>query len=94
LIEDVKSQIVKKKEGSTHKQVIAWLQDEGIQCSRATLECRLREWGVRRNTATPANDILIQRVGELFHRNLLSDSQIAGRISEEDGFPTTTNQIQ
>ena len=43
--------------------------------------------GVRRNAVTqvPITDELAERVNYLFHHSLLSDSQIAIKIAEEDG---------
>jgi hypothetical protein len=52
--------------------------------------------GVRRNALTqvPITDELAERVNYLFHHSLLSDSQIAIKIAEEDGLQTSANQVQ
>ena len=60
-IDDFKSQITQlKEEGFTHKQLLAWLLDHGIDCKLRTLERRLRLWGVRRKAAAVVNDTLIE----------------------------------
>ena len=86
-IDCLQPQVIKlKEEGFTHKQVLDWLANEGIQCSLRTLERRLQQWGVRREAATAeVTDELAERVNYLFHHNLYSDSQIASKIAEEDG---------
>jgi len=44
--DDFKSQITQlKEEGFTHKQLLAWLLNHGIDCKLRTLERRLRLWG-------------------------------------------------
>src|SRR5271154_3715612 len=50
----------------------------------------------RRNAVTqvPITDELAKRVNYLFHHSLLSDSQIAIKIAEEDGIQTSANQVQ
>jgi hypothetical protein len=86
-----------KEEGLTNKQLLDWLlEEEGIQCTLRTLERRLQEWGVRRNAMTqvPITDELAERVNYLFHHTLLSDSQIAIKIAEEDGLQSSANQVQ
>src|SRR5271155_2979778 len=52
--------------------------------------------GVRRNAVTqvPITDGLAERVNYLFHHSLLSDSQIAIKMAEEDGLQSSTNQVQ
>jgi hypothetical protein len=54
-----------------------------------TLERRLAEWGARHNTLIPITDELAERVNDLFYYTLLNDSQIAARIREDNGYPTT-----
>jgi hypothetical protein len=86
-----------KEEGLTNKQLLNWLlEEEGIQCTLRTLKRRLQQWGVRRNAVTqvPITDELAERVNYLFHHSLLSDSQIAIKIAEEDGLQTSANQVQ
>ena len=58
-----------------------------------TLERRLAEWGARR-TSMPITDELAERVNDPFHHTLLDDSQIAARIREDDGYPTTPRQVR
>jgi hypothetical protein len=86
-----------KEEGLTNLQLLDWLLEEGgIQCTLRTLERRLQEWGIRRAgvTQVPITDELAERVNYLFHHSLLSDSQIAIKIAEEDGLQTSANQVQ
>ena len=45
-------------------------------------------------TQVPITDELTERVNYLFHHTLLSDSQIAIKIAEEDGLQSSANQIQ
>jgi hypothetical protein len=85
------------EEGLTNKQLLDWLLEEGgIQCTLRTLERRLQQWGIRRNAVTQVliTDELAERVNYLFHHTLLSDSQIAIKIAEEDGLQTSANQVQ
>jgi hypothetical protein len=95
-IDDLQPQIIQLKEqGFTHKQVLDWLANEGIQCTLRTLERRLQQWGVRREAATAeVTDELAERVNYLFHHNLYSDSQIASKIIEEDGLQTSARQVK
>jgi hypothetical protein len=66
-----------QEEGFTHKELRAWLASEGIKCSQSTLERRLRSWGLRGKAATEITDELAERVNDLFHHSLLTDTQIA-----------------
>src|SRR5271156_3987162 len=52
--------------------------------------------GVRRAGVTQVliTDELAERVNYLFHHSLLSDSQIAIKIAEEDGLQISANQVQ
>jgi hypothetical protein len=81
-----------KRDGYTHNELLSWLQEKGIRTSDKTLRRRLQIWGVssRRpgtevdlNSGNPA-DKLVERVNYLFHYTILSDSQIAIKIAEED----------
>jgi len=45
-------------------------------------------------TQVPITDELAERVNYLFRHSLLSDSQIAIRIAEDDGLQSSTNQVQ
>ena len=85
------------EEGLTNKQLLDWLLEEKeIQCTLRSLERRLQQWGVRCNAMTqvPITDKLAERVNYLFHHSLLSDSQIAIKIAEEDGLQSSANQVQ
>jgi hypothetical protein len=95
-IDDVQADVIQMKEaGHTHTEVLSWLQSEGLECSQATLEHRLRLWGVRRKaTANSSDTELVRRVHDLFHETLLSDSQIALRLAEEEGYEATARQIK
>jgi len=86
-----------KEEGLTNKQLLDWLLDEkGIHCTLRTLQRRLQQWGIRSNAVAqiPITDELAERVNYLFHHSLLSDSQIAIKIAEEDGLQSSANQVQ
>jgi len=94
-IDDLEPQIIHLKEqGFTHKQVLDWLEEQGFQCTLRTLERRLRAWGVRRRAAAEISDELAERVNDLFHHTLLTDTQIAARIAEEDGLQTSASQVK
>ena len=91
-----------KKDGHTHNELLLWLQEKGIHISDRTLKRRLQIWGVPsrcRPTEVDLNsgdraDELAERVNYLFHHTLLSDSQIAIKIAEEDGLQSSANQVQ
>jgi hypothetical protein len=83
-----------KRAGHTHNEILSWLQEMGIRVSLSTLSRRLRDWGLRRRTKVTVSDELAERVNFLFHHTLLSDSQIASKIADEDGLETTENQVQ
>src|SRR4051794_16340188 len=74
-----------KQQGHTNTELLNWLKQHGITTTSRTLERRLRKWGVRRKAAAQIDDQLAERVNWLFHHTLLDDSQIANRITEEDG---------
>ena len=85
-----------KEEGLTNQQLLDWLlEEEGIQCTLRTLERRLQQWEVRRNAVTQVSitNELAERVNYLFHHSLLSDSQIAIKITEDDGLQNSANQV-
>jgi hypothetical protein len=44
------------KQGHTNTELLDWLKQHGIIASPATLEHRLRKWGVRRKAATQIDD--------------------------------------
>ena len=85
-----------KEEGLTNSEIIGRLYDEGVQTSISTLKRHLQNWGVRcsRITTLPVTDELINRVQDLYLKNLLSDTQIASRIADEQGNCPTANQIK
>jgi len=83
-----------KTAGSTNAEILAWLENNGVSTSERTLERRLKAWGCRRNTNASASSIPISRVRDLFHVNLLSDSEIAAKLAEEYGLECTSNQIK
>jgi len=94
-IDDFQLQITHmKRDGHTHNQVLIWLQEQGIYTSITTLKRRLQIWGVHQHSRVQLSDELAERVNWLFHHTLLSDSQIASRIADEDGLETTENQVQ
>src|SRR5689334_139125 len=94
-IDDFEAQLKHlKKEGHSHKQMIDWLRDQGVTTSLRTLERRLQSWGARRHTSVEISEELAERVNFLFHHTLLSDSQIATRIMEDDGLQTSKNQVR
>jgi hypothetical protein len=94
-IDDVESDLTAmKQQGHTNSQLLDWLKEQGIKASSATLERRLRNWGVRRKAAAQIDDQLAERVNWLFHHTLLNDTQIASRIAEEDGLATSSNQVK
>lgn len=53
-----------KQQGHTNTELLDWLKQHGIIASPATLEHRLRKWGVRRKVATQIDD-LAGRASEL-----------------------------
>jgi len=69
--------------------MLSWLQEMGIRVSLSTLDRQLRDWGLRRRTKAIITDELAERVNFLFHHTLLSDSQIASKITNEDGLETS-----
>jgi len=85
------------KDGYTNSQLLSWLHENGVYTSDRTLKRRLQTWGVpRRHTEVDLNsgdlaDELAERVNYLFHHTLLSDSQIAIKIAEEDGLQSSAN---
>jgi hypothetical protein len=94
-IDDFQLQIIHmKRDGYTHNQVLSWLRDQGVTIGITSLKERLQIWGVRHNTEVQLSDELAERVNWLFHHTLLSDSQIASKIANEDGLETTENQVQ
>src|SRR5438552_1137917 len=74
-----------KRAGHTHNEILSWLQEMGIRVSLSTLGRQLRDWGLRRRTKVTITDELAERVNFLFHHTLLFDSQIASKITNEDG---------
>jgi hypothetical protein len=85
-LDDFESQIIRlQDEGHTYRQIIDWLTSEGITTFTRTLQRRLQLWGARRNTRVKISDELAERVNFYFHHSVLSDSQIARRIADEDG---------
>jgi hypothetical protein len=48
-----------KTADSTNAEILAWLENNGVSTSERTLERRLKAWGCRRNTNTPASVIPI-----------------------------------
>jgi hypothetical protein len=94
-VDDFQLQITHmKRDGHTHNQVLSWLRDQGVIIGITSLKERLQIWGVRRSTRVRFSDELAERVNWLFHHTLLSDSQIASKIADEDGLETTENQGQ
>ena len=89
-----------KQEGYTNQQLFAWVEEraqglgQGSKPTMRTLERRLAEWSACHNTSIPITDELAERVNDLFHHTLLDDSQIAARIREDDGYPTTPRQVR
>lgn len=51
-----------KQQGHTNIELLDWLKQYRITTSSATLERRLRKWGVRRKAATQIDDQLAKRV--------------------------------
>jgi hypothetical protein len=56
-----------KQQGHTNTELLDWLKRHGIITSSATLERRLRKWGVRRKAATQIDVRLAERVNWPFH---------------------------
>jgi hypothetical protein len=85
-----------KRDGYTHNEVVSKLQEQGVRVSLSTLKRQLRAWGLprRRRTKVGLSDELTERVNWLFHHTLLSDTQIASKVTEEDGLETSANQVQ
>jgi hypothetical protein len=94
-VDDFQLQITHmKRDGHTHNQVLSWLRDQGVIIGITSLKERLQIWEVRRSTRVQLSDELAERVNWLFHHTLLSDSQIATKIADEDRLETTENQVQ
>ena len=81
-------------DGFSHSELLQWLQVFGILISLRTLERRLREWGVRTQTAVPVTPELISRIDNLYRHIHKSDRQIAATIHAEDGLQVTLNQVK
>src|SRR2546423_2270262 len=80
-------------EGSTHAQLLEWLQTRGIGVSESTLRRRLEQWGCRRKANGPASsDSFLASTTST--RTLWSDTRIAKALSEELGLKVTRNQVQ
>jgi hypothetical protein len=94
-VDDFQLQITHmKRDGYTHNQVLSWLRDQGVIIGITSLKERLQIWGVCRSTRVQLSDELAERVNWLYHHTLLSDSQIASKIADEDRLETTENQVQ
>ena len=66
----------------------------GIRVSLSTLSCQLRDWDLRRHTKVTVSDEFAERVNFLFHHTLFSDSQIASKMTDEDGLEISDDQVQ
>jgi hypothetical protein len=94
-IDEYREQITTwKEEGLTSAEIIGRLHDDHVKISQATLTRRLQAWGIRRNTTFPVTNELIKQVQTLYLQNLLTDAQIASRITDEGGNCPTVNQIK
>ena len=94
-IEDHQLSLIQlKDDGFTNLELQEWLQRRGVTTPISTLERRLQLGGVRRRTRAEVTEELVGRVSHPFHHSLLTDSQIAGRITEDDGIPTSCNQVK
>jgi hypothetical protein len=89
--EDIISSFI---EGSTHPQLLEWLQTRGVSVSESTLRHRLEQWGCRRKANGLVSSDLISRIDDLYHRTLWQDTRITKKLSEELGLKVTTNQVQ
>jgi hypothetical protein len=83
-----------KRAGHIHNEILSWLQEMDIRVSLSTLNRQLHDWGFRRRTKVTVSDELAERVNFLFHHTLLSDSQIASKITDKDGLEISDNQVQ
>ena len=94
-IDDFKEDIISSfTEGSTHPQLLEWLQTRNVSISESTLRRRLEQWGCRRKAHGPASSDLISRIDDLYHRTLWPDTRIAKELSEELELTVTRNQVQ
>jgi hypothetical protein len=82
-----------KNEGSTMAELVAYLSERGIQTSLRTLERRFQAWGIRERTGQPITDALANRVKDIYRSSLLSDSEIASKIAEEEGLSLSPWQV-
>jgi hypothetical protein len=84
-----------------YKEILAWLELQGVHITLRTLERRLRAWGIKYYTtikcelAASAYQSLVARIEFLYHHHrTYSDAQIARIIQNEDGLPTSRQQIR
>jgi site-specific recombinase XerC len=91
-MDDLKQQLQEMNEqGETHAKMISWLHSMGHSISERTLRRRFQQWGLKKNTSEPVTDHLLNRVQDLYQHGLLSDTEIAQKIADQDGLQPTPN---
>ncbi len=99
-IDDFEPEIREMAATSTQQQLLQWLQQQGVIVSLRTLNRRLVQWQISRQTRVfatdeTASDLLAQAVDFLFHHQpTYSDTEIAIRIREDHNLYTTARNIQ
>jgi hypothetical protein len=99
-VDDFRPQICSMATTHLYKEILAWLELQGVHITLRTLERRLRAWGIKCYTnvkcelAAPAYQSLVARIEFLYHHHrTYSDAQIARIIQNEDGLPTSRHQV-
>jgi hypothetical protein len=95
-VDDFRPHICSMATTHLYKEILAWLELQGVYITLRTLERRLRAWGIKCYTAVkselaaPVYQSLITRIEFLYHHHrIYSDAQIARIIQNEDGLPTS-----
>jgi hypothetical protein len=82
-----------KKQGKTYREILTFIHSIGYNVSKRSLERQFQQWGAIGMTL-PGTDEFITQLKDLYLHDLLSDTEIAQRIIDDEGRHPSARQIK
>ena len=94
-IDNFKEQIsIQHANGNKDADILLWLQSQGLIVGKNTLRRRYEDWGLSKNSVWTTTPELVSQIEDLYLKNLLTDSQIAERVIDDNGYRPSARQVK
>jgi hypothetical protein len=82
-----------KQQGKTYREMLIFIHSNGYNTSKRSLERQFQQWDVT-NMTLPDTDEFVTQLKNLYLHDLLSDAEIAQKITDDEGRHPSARQIK